>query len=92
MNKVLIQFAHPAKTRSKMNKALLQLFIFLAAAAIAVPIAKRFGLGFALGCLIAGIAIGPFGLSLIDHVEGVMHFPTLRVMLIPMHSWLQLPN
>ena len=48
-----------------MEQFLLQLFIFLAAAAIAVPIAKKLGLGSVLGYLIAGIVIGPFGLSLI---------------------------
>ena len=65
-----------------MEQFLLQLFIFLAAAAIAVPIAKRFGLGSVLGYLIAGIAIGPFGLSLIDHVEDVMHFTEFGVVMM----------
>ena len=38
-------------------------FIYLAAAVIAVPIAKRLGLGSVLGYLIAGLMIGPiFGL------------------------------
>src|SRR5260221_14339755 len=36
----------------------------LGAAVIAVPIFKRIGLGSVLGYLIAGIAIGPFGLRL----------------------------
>lgn len=42
-----------------MESALLQAFIFLIAAVIAVPIASRFGLGSVLGYLIAGIIIGP---------------------------------
>ncbi len=42
---------------------LLQAFIYLAAAAIAVTLAKRLGLGSVLGYLIAGVLIGPaFGL------------------------------
>lgn len=35
-------------------------FIFLTAAVVSVPIAKRLGLGSVLGYLIAGIIIGPF--------------------------------
>jgi len=65
-----------------MELFLLQLFIFLAAAAIAVPIAKKLGLGSVLGYLIAGIAIGPFGLSLIADVEAVMHFTEFGVVMM----------
>ena len=36
--------------------------IFLAAAVVAVPIAQRAGLGSVLGYLLAGVAIGPWGL------------------------------
>ena len=42
-----------------MTSILLQAFIFLFAAVIAVPISKRLGLGSVLGYLLAGIAIGP---------------------------------
>lgn len=65
-----------------MEQFLLQLFIFLTSAAIAVPVAKRLGLGSVLGYLIAGIVIGPFGLSLIDHVEDVMHFTEFGVVMM----------
>ncbi len=65
-----------------MESFLLQLFIFLAAASIAVPLAKRFGLGSVLGYLIAGIIIGPFGLSLIGHVDEVMHFTEFGVVMM----------
>jgi monovalent cation:proton antiporter-2 (CPA2) family protein len=61
---------------------LFQLFIFLAAAAIAVPIAKKLGLGSVLGYLIAGIIIGPFGLSLIADIEEVMHFTEFGVVMM----------
>ena len=44
-----------------------QAFIYLTAAVISVPIAKRLGLGSVLGYLIAGIAIGPFGLHLVEN-------------------------
>ena len=36
-----------------------QAFVYLAAAVIAVPVAKRSGLGSVLGYLLAGVAIGP---------------------------------
>lgn len=65
-----------------MEHFLLQLFIFLAAAAIAVPVAKKFGLGSVLGYLIAGILIGPFGLSLIGDIEEVMHFTEFGVVMM----------
>ena len=44
---------------------LMQAFVFLAAAVIAVPIAARLGLGSVLGYLCAGAVIGPFALGLI---------------------------
>ena len=37
----------------------IQAFIYLCAAVIAVPLAKRFGLGSVLGYLVAGVVIGP---------------------------------
>ena len=42
-----------------MSEILLQAFIYLLAAVIAVPVAKRLGLGSVLGYLIAGVLIGP---------------------------------
>ncbi len=65
-----------------MEHFLLQLFIFLTAAAIAVPIAKKFKLGSVLGYLIIGILIGPFGLSLIGEIEEVMHFTEFGVVMM----------
>ena len=65
-----------------MEQFLLQLFIFLTAAAIAVPIAKKLGLGSVLGYLIAGIIIGPFGLSLIGDIKEVMHFTEFGVVMM----------
>ena len=56
--------------------------VYLAAAVLAVPIAKRFGLGAVLGYLIAGIAIGPWGLRLISDVEDILHFSEFGVVLL----------
>jgi Kef-type K+ transport system membrane component KefB len=38
--------------------------LFLFAAVVAVPLASRLGIGAVLGYLLAGIAIGPWGLGL----------------------------
>lgn len=60
-----------------------QAFVYLAAAVIAVPIAKRFGLGSVLGYLLAGVAIGPFGIGFVG-AEGqdVMHFAEFGVVMM----------
>ena len=44
---------------------LFQAFIYLAAAVISVPLAKRLGLGSVLGYLIAGVLIGPYALGFV---------------------------
>ncbi|MES2015545.1 MAG: glutathione-regulated potassium-efflux system protein KefC [Pseudomonadota bacterium] len=56
--------------------------VYLAAAVIIVPLAKRFGLGAVLGYLMAGIAIGPWGLRLIGEVEDILHFSEFGVVLL----------
>ena len=60
-----------------------QAFVYLAAAVISVPVAKRFGLGSVLGYLIAGFAIGPFGFQLIGKEgQDVMHFAEFGVVMM----------
>ena len=56
--------------------------IYLAAAVVAVPLAKRLGLGAVLGYLLAGMAIGPWGLGLIGDVEDILHFSEFGVVLL----------
>ena len=56
--------------------------IYLAAAIIAVPIAKRLGLGSVLGYLLAGMLIGPFALSLVGDQTDVMHFAEFGVVMM----------
>ncbi|TDH59311.1 potassium transporter [Dankookia rubra] len=61
---------------------LAQAFVYLAAAVLAVPIAKRLGLGSVLGYLLAGVAIGPFGLHLAGDAEAAMHFAEFGVVMM----------
>ncbi|HEU4363908.1 MAG TPA: monovalent cation:proton antiporter-2 (CPA2) family protein [Candidatus Krumholzibacteria bacterium] len=62
---------------------LTQAFVYLAAAVVSVPIAKRLGLGAVLGYLLAGTAIGPFGLGFIG-AEGqdMMHVAEFGVVMM----------
>ena len=57
-------------------------FIYLAAAVIAVPVAKKLGLGSIIGYLAAGIAIGPWGLKLVTNVQDILHFAEFGVVLM----------
>ena len=52
--------------------------VYLAAAVLIVPIAKKLGLGAVLGYLLAGIAIGPWGFSFIGQVEDIFAFLRIR--------------
>lgn len=61
---------------------MLQVFIFLAAGVIAVPLASRLGLGAVLGYLIAGAVIGPFVLGLVKNPESIMHFAEFGVVMM----------
>ncbi|HEX9171472.1 MAG TPA: cation:proton antiporter, partial [Telluria sp.] len=64
------------------HSLLLNALVYLAAAVAAVPLAKRFGLGAVLGYLLAGMAIGPWGLKLISGVEDILHFSEFGVVLL----------
>ena len=61
---------------------LINSFIYLAAAVIAVPLAKKLGLGSIIGYLAAGIAIGPWGLGLVTNVQDILHFAEFGVVLM----------
>ena len=61
----------------------LQAFIYLLAAVIAVPLARRMGLGSALGYILAGVMIGPYLLGFVgDEGQDVMHFAEFGVVLM----------
>ncbi|QEM84025.2 monovalent cation:proton antiporter-2 (CPA2) family protein [Halomonas binhaiensis] len=56
--------------------------IFLAAAVLIVPLAKRLGLGEVLGYLLAGVAIGPSVLGLIPDAEAVLQFAEVGIVFL----------
>ncbi|MEZ0487080.1 monovalent cation:proton antiporter-2 (CPA2) family protein [Fibrella sp. GW2-5] len=60
-----------------------QAMVYLAAAVVMVPIAKKAGLGSVLGYLLAGVLIGPFCLKFIGQ-EGtdIMHFAEFGVVMM----------
>ncbi len=57
-------------------------FIYLAAAVVAVPLARKLGLGSIIGYLAAGIGIGPWGLGLVTNVQDILHFAEFGVVLM----------
>ncbi len=61
---------------------MIALVVFLVAAVVAVPLARRFGLGAVLGYLLAGAAIGPYALRLVTNVESILHFSEFGVVLM----------
>jgi glutathione-regulated potassium-efflux system ancillary protein KefC len=61
---------------------LLQASLYFAAAVVAVVLAHRLGLGSVAGYLLAGIAIGPWGLKLVGQVEDVRAFAELGVVFL----------
>jgi len=56
--------------------------VYLAAAVLAVPLAKALGLGSIIGYLAAGIAIGPWGLKLVTDPQDMLHFAEFGVVLM----------
>ncbi|MFH0756654.1 MAG: monovalent cation:proton antiporter-2 (CPA2) family protein [Bacteroidota bacterium] len=60
-----------------------QALVYLLAAVVSVPVAKRLGFGSVLGYLLAGIIIGPFVLKFIgSEGEDVMHFAEFGVVMM----------
>ncbi|MBL8770477.1 MAG: cation:proton antiporter [Phenylobacterium sp.] len=64
------------------DNALTQALVYLAAAVLSVPIAKRLGLGSVLGYLIAGALVGPFVLDLVGEPADVMAFAEFGVVIL----------
>ena len=64
------------------HSPLLQAFIYLAAAVVAVPVSKRLGFGSVLGYLLAGVLIGPHLLGWAGRGEDVQHFAEFGVIMM----------
>ena len=56
--------------------------VFLLAAVLAVPLAKRLQLGAVLGYLLAGVAIGPAVLGVVGNSQSLNHLSELGVVLL----------
>ncbi len=56
--------------------------VYLAAAVIAVPLARAVGLGSIVGYLAAGIVIGPSGAGLVSDPQAMLHFAEFGVVLM----------
>ena len=65
-----------------MTAVFIQAFIYLCAAVIAVPLAKRFGLGSVLGYLVAGVVIGPVVGLVGKETETLQHFAEFGVVMM----------
>jgi monovalent cation:proton antiporter-2 (CPA2) family protein len=66
-----------------MDSLLFHAFIYLFAAVITVPLAKRLGLGSVLGYLLAGVFIGPHVLNVVGEPGGdVMHVAEFGVVMM----------
>ncbi|MBE2263951.1 MAG: glutathione-regulated potassium-efflux system protein KefC [Burkholderiaceae bacterium] len=61
---------------------LLNSVIYLSAAVIVVPLSRALGLGAIIGYLAAGMAIGPWGLALVNNVDDILHFAEFGVVLM----------
>ncbi len=60
-----------------------QALVYLTAAVVSVPIAKRIGLGSVLGYLIAGVVIGPSVFGLVgEEGQDIMHFAEFGVVMM----------
>jgi len=64
------------------NPLLIQAAVYFAAAVTGVVLSHRLGLGSVAGYLLAGIAIGPWGLNLAGQVEDVRGFAEIGVVFL----------
>lgn len=65
-----------------MTAYFIQAFIYLCAAVIAVPLAKRLGLGSVLGYLVAGVVIGPVTGLVGSETVTIQHFAEFGVVMM----------
>lgn len=61
---------------------LLDSLVYLAAAVIAVPLARLLGLGSIIGYLAAGVALGPWGFRFVTEPQQMLHFAEFGIVLM----------
>ena len=64
------------------ERFLIQAVVFLAAAVIGVPLLRWLGLSSVLGYIVAGAAIGPWGLNLAGEVESVRAYAEIGIVML----------
>src|SRR3569623_1111189 len=81
-----LQNPNPTLPPMSLDSLLLQIFIYLTAAVVSVPIARRLGLGSVTGYLIGGILIDPFALILAKadahSVMNITEFGVVRMLFV----------
>jgi len=65
-----------------MDSVLLEVFVYLAFAVVAVPVATRLGLGSVLGYLVAGAVVGPYALNLVGDTASVGNVAQFGVVIL----------
>lgn len=65
-----------------MSTILYDTTVYLAAATVAVVLARKLGFGAVLGYLFAGVLVGPWALRLITNVENILHFAEIGVVFL----------
>jgi monovalent cation:proton antiporter-2 (CPA2) family protein len=78
----LLPVERPLNLGMNEEQFLIQATVFLAAAVIGVPLLKRLGLSSVLGYIVAGAAIGPWGLALAGDVESVRDYAEIGIVLL----------
>ena len=68
------------------SNIMLEATIFLGAAIVFVPLAKRFGIATVLGYLITGLLLGPSFLKVTGNPSDLMHFSEFGVVLLDRKS------
>jgi len=64
------------------HEILVKAVILLAIAAIVAPLAKHLKIGVVLGYLLAGLAIGPYGLGVFTQVSSILHVAEFGIVLL----------
>src|SRR5882724_13017909 len=65
-----------------MDSVLIEVFVYLAFAVVAVPVATRLGLGSVLGYLVAGAVAGPYALNLVGDASAVGQIAQFGVVIL----------